>query len=186
MAISISWNSISWSFPTIWWTYLNFHALIVKIVSKRSVEAKFLEVILNLFHSLASHERHQLGRFRSIKVLHSLTIIFHTASGIVTPQREYTQWDHRWHLRTPFELCMTGCYLPITSKLWTHIKILITSISLVVSTSRPIEIEIEKISTVEMSFFKLSRKSQLSRCPFQNVEIETLDRDLDKNRDFIA
>ena len=31
---------------------------------------------------------------------------------------------------------------------------------------------VEKISTV--------------RCPFQNVEIETLDRDLDKNRDFIA
>ena len=51
--------------------------------------------------------------------------------------------------------------------------------------------------TVEMSFFKMSRKSRLSRCRFSNcrenldcrdvlfqtVEIETLDWDLDKNRE---
>ena len=43
---------------------------------------------------------------------------------------------------------------------------------------------VKNFSTVEMSFFKMSRKSQLSRLTFSSVKIETLDQDhVETNRD---
>ncbi len=56
------------------------------------------------------------------------------------------------------------------------------NLSLVVSTSRPIEIEIENVLCVETNFWKPSRFSRRSRLTF----FWRRDRDLDKNRDFRA
>jgi hypothetical protein len=60
------------------------------------------------------------------------------------------------------------------------------NLSLGVSTSRPIEIEIENVLRVETNFWKPSRFYRRSRLTFFWRRDRDLDRDLDKNRDFRA